>query len=421
MSLVPVTIVTGLPCSGKTSLIRQLIQHQNGERIVWIAMSFESTVTPTDVDLRVLSGEEQVVDIDNGELRCQVRGDLLRAVRTLQTQRAQGVLQFDRVIIETSGLAEPAPVVQTFFADEAICDQYRLDAVITVLNAEQAMEQLDAHHEAQDQVGFADRIVLTRNDTITAGASRALHGRLKRMNPRARLLSSDSHLVMAQQLLDIRDHYLLDAVITMVDAKHAMAQFDTHHEAQEQVGFADRILLTKTDLVSVDDVRSLEQRVKRMNPRAPVTAAHFGDTPIDQLLDVRGFNLNAILQIEPDFLTDADHEHDDDVTSFVFRAEQAFDAERLEDFLTDLLQGHGASLMRYKGVIDVAHHDRRVVLQGVHMLMGMDDGTAWAHEEQRHSRIVFIGKNMPKQLILQGLARCLVPAHTDAAKAQKAT
>jgi G3E family GTPase len=336
VSLIPVTILTGFLGSGKTTLLNRILREPHGQRIAVIENEFGEA--GIDNELLVQDAGEQIIEMNNGCICCTVRGDLVRILGELLAKRTAGTLHFDRVIIETTGLADPAPVAQTFFVDD-----------------------------------------------------------------------------------DISDHYLLDAVITMVDAKHAMAQFDAHHEAQEQVGFADRILLTKTDLVGVDDVRTLEQRVKRMNPRAPVAAAHFGDTPIDQLLDVRGFNLNAILQIEPDFLTDVDHEHDDDVTSFVFRAEQAFDAERLEDFLTDLLQGHGASLMRYKGVIDVAHHDRRVVLQGVHMLMGMDGGTAWAADEQRHSRIVFIGKNMPKQLILQGLERCLVAAHTGAAKAQKST
>jgi G3E family GTPase len=336
MSLIPVTILTGFLGSGKTTLLNRILRERHGQRIAVIENEFGEA--GIDNELLVQDTGEQIIEMNNGCICCTVRGDLVRILGELHAKRTAGTLHFDSVIIETTGLADPAPVAQTFFVDE-----------------------------------------------------------------------------------DIGDHYRLDAVVTMVDAKHAMAQFDAHHEAQEQVGFADRILMTKTDLVSVEELRALEQRVRRMNPRAPIAAAHFGITPIEQLLDVRGFNLNDVLQIEPDFLTNSDHEHDDEVTSFVFRAEQAFIAERLEEFLTAILQLYGANLMRYKGVIDVDHHDRRVVLQGVHMLMGMDSGSAWARDEHRNSRIVFIGKSMPKDLILQGLEQCLVSAKTAAAKVQEIT
>ncbi|HOX66916.1 MAG TPA: GTP-binding protein [Burkholderiaceae bacterium] len=336
MSLIPVTILTGFLGSGKTTLLNRILRERHGQRIAVIENEFGEA--GIDNELLVQDTGEQIIEMNNGCICCTVRGDLVRILGELHAKRTAGTLHFDSVIIETTGLADPAPVAQTFFVDE-----------------------------------------------------------------------------------DIGDHYRLDAVVTMVDAKHAMAQFDAHHEAQEQVGFADRILMTKTDLVSVEELRALEQRVRRMNPRAPIAAAHFGVTPIEQLLDVRGFNLNDVLQIEPDFLTNSDHEHDDEVTSFVFSAEQAFIAERLEDFLTAILQLYGANLMRYKGVIDVEHHDRRVVLQGVHMLMGMDSGSAWARDEHRNSRIVFIGKSMPKDLILQGLEQCLVSAKTAAAKVQEIT
>ncbi len=336
MSLIPVTILTGFLGSGKTTLLNRILRERHGQRIAVIENEFGEA--GIDNELLVQDTGEQIIEMNNGCICCTVRGDLVRILGELHAKRTAGTLHFDSVIIETTGLADPAPVAQTFFVDE-----------------------------------------------------------------------------------DIGDHYRLDAVVTMVDAKHAMAQFDAHHEAQEQVGFADRILMTKTDLVSVEELRALEQRVRRMNPRAPIAAAHFGITPIEQLLDVRGFNLNDVLQIEPDFLTNSDHEHDDEVTSFVFRAEQAFIAERLEEFLTAILQLYGANLMRYKGVIDVDHHDRRVVLQGVHMLMGMDSGSAWARDEHRNSRIVFIGKSMPKDLILQGLEQCLVSGKTAAAKVQEIT
>jgi len=325
MALVPVTILTGFLGSGKTTLLNRILKEQHGRRIAVIENEFGEA--GIDNELLVQEGDEQIVEMNNGCICCTVRGDLVRILGELHAKRSAGTLAFERVVIETTGLADPAPVAQTFFVDDEIARRYRLDAIVT-----------------------------------------------------------------------------------LVDAKHAMTQLDEHHEAQEQVGFADRILLSKTDLVSTDEVRALEQRVKRMNPRAPVRAAHFGQAPLDDLLDIRGFDLSAILEIEPAFLTDVEHEHDDDVTSFVFRAERPFDGPRLDDFFGGLLQVYGPQLMRYKGVIALAGDERRVVLQGVHMLMGTDRGAPWKPGEARASRIVFIGKGLPKDLIEQGLEQCVASA-----------
>jgi probable HAF family extracellular repeat protein len=201
--------------------------------------------------------------------------------------------------------------------------------------------------------------------------------------------------------------YLLDAIVTMVDAKHAPQQLDEHHEAQEQVGFADRILITKTDVVQPYDVAQLRQRLVKMNPRAKIAETHRGVAAIDDLLDIRGFNLNAILEIEPDFLTDVDHEHDDDVTSFVFREGRPLSLERVEDFLSGIVQVYGTKLMRYKGVLSIRNVEQRIVFQGVHMLMGSDIGSAWKPGEKRDSKMVFIGRDMPKDVLLDGLAQCV--------------
>ena len=332
MSLIPVTILTGFLGSGKTTLLNRILKEQHGQRLAVIENEFGEA--GIDNELLVQDRDEQIIEMNNGCICCTVRGDLVRILGELHDKREAGTLKFDRVIIETTGLADPAPVAQTFFVDE--------------------------------EIGM---------------------------------------------------RYLLDAIVTLVDAKHAMAQLDEHHEAQEQVGFADRILVSKTDLVSTDEVRALEQRLKRMNARAPIKAAHFGQAPIDELLDIRGFNLNAILEIEPDFLTDVTHEHDDDVTSFVFRAERPFDDEQLNDFFAGILQVYGTKLMRYKGVIAVAGMDCRVVLQGVHMLMGTDKGSAWKKGEARDSKIVFIGKGMPKDVILEGLQQCLASERKAASRA----
>jgi len=322
MSPIPVTILTGFLGSGKTTLLNRILKEHHGHRIAVIENEFGEA--GIDNELLVQDSGEQIVEMNNGCICCTVRGDLVRILGELHDKKQAGQLQFDRVIIETTGLADPAPVAQTFFVDE-----------------------------------------------------------------------------------DIAQHYRLDAIVTMVDAKHAPQQLDAHHEAQEQVGFADRILVTKTDLAAADEVAALRQRLVRMNPRARIGEARHGVAAVDDLLDIHGFDLNAILEIEPDFLTDVEHEHDDDVTSFVFREKRPLNLERVEDFLGAMLQVYGPKLMRYKGVLNVKGVDRRVVLQGVHMLMASDLGAAWKPGESRDSKLVFIGRDMPRELLLEGLAQCV--------------
>ncbi len=325
MNLIPVAILTGFLGSGKTTLLQRILKEQHGHRIAVIENEFGEA--GIDNELLVQDRDEQIIEMNNGCICCTVRGDLVRILGELAAKKDAGTLHFDRVVIETTGLADPAPVAQTFFVDD-----------------------------------------------------------------------------------EISQKYLLDAIVTMVDAVHADAQFDEHHEAQEQVAFADRILITKSDLASAEELKALRQRVVQMNPRAKIGEARNGVASIDDLLDIRGFNLNAILEIEPEFLTDVSHEHDDDVTSFVFRAEKPLDLDRTEDFLSGVIQVYGAKLMRYKGVLSVKGQDRRVVIQGVHMLMGSDLGAAWKPGEKRDSKMVFIGRDMPKDVLLAGLAQCVVGA-----------
>jgi G3E family GTPase len=253
-----------------------------------------------------------------------VRGDLIRILGSLKEKRDRGTLKFDRVVIETTGMADPGPVAQTFFTDE-----------------------------------------------------------------------------------EIGNYYLLDSIITLVDAKHAPKQLDEFHEAQEQVGFADKILLSKTDLTQEEETGRLVERLKRMNPRAPIRKVHFGNAPLEEVLDIRGFNLNAILQLDPQFLTDIQHEHHDEVESFVFRSDRPFDGQKLEQFLSGMIQVYGPDLLRYKGVLWMKGNPRRVVFQGVHMMMGGDLGKPWGKNEKKGSLMVFIGKKLPKDIFIAGMEQCL--------------
>jgi G3E family GTPase len=320
--LIPVTILTGFLGAGKTTLLNRILTERHGEKIAVIENEFGET--GVDNDILVKDKDEQIVEMNNGCLCCTVRGDLVRILGDLSKKKRQGKLKFDRVIIETTGLANPGPVAQTFFMDEGIHDQY-----------------------------------------------------------------------------------LLDAVVTVVDAKHADRTLDEHDEARRQVGFADRILLSKTDLVEDAKVESLVQRLRQMNPRAQQKRVHMGETDIKELIDIRGFNLNAALEVDPEFLTSDHHEHDDDVTSFVWKDPRPMQMEKIETFLSLMVQNYGEELLRYKGVLNIQGEPRRMIFQGVHMLMGGSPGKPWAAGETRESVMVFIGKGIPRRLFEEGLAYCV--------------
>jgi G3E family GTPase len=319
----PVTILTGFLGAGKTTLLNRILQERHGERIAVIENEFGEA--GVDNDILLTPGTEQIVEMNNGCICCTVRGDLVRILGELKERREAGSLNFDRVIIETTGLADPAPVAQTFFMDD-----------------------------------------------------------------------------------DISRGYALDAIVTIVDARHGDTQLDDNHEAQEQVGFADRLLLSKTDLADADTVARLKDRLARMNPRAPIGTVDFGRAPISELLDIGGFSLDAILEIEPAFLDDVDHEHDDSVQSFVFTSDTPLDQARLQAFFRDAMDSHARDLMRYKGIAAFPGFDHRVVFQGVHMIMGSDIGRRWADDEPRRSTLVFIGRNLPKDQWLERLSACKI-------------
>jgi G3E family GTPase len=343
--MIPTTILTGFLGAGKTTLLNRLLKEPHGYKIAVIENEFGAE--NIDNEILVQDSTEQIVEMNNGCICCTVRGDLISALSSLAIKRNAGELAFDRVVIETTGLANPGPVAQTFFMDE-----------------------------------------------------------------------------------EVSLHYMLDAILTIVDARHGMQQLDQREEAQRQVGFADRILLSKTDLCQPQEVEALVARLKRMNPRAPITSNELRGEPIAGLLDLRGFNMNDKLDIDPDFLKaeeqhhDHEHEHEhehehgecehhhhghtDDISAFVFRSQRPFDAARLDNFLGGLIQVFGPRMLRYKGILYMDGADRKVVFQGVHQTMGSDIGAPWLENEERGSKMVFIGVNLPQQTFLEGLEQCLV-------------
>ena len=353
--LIPATILTGFLGSGKTTLLKRVLTEAHGQKIAVIENEFgEENI---DNDILVSETQEQIIQLSNGCVCCTIREDLRTTLAELAAKRRKGELDFERVVIETTGLADPGPVAQTFFMDD-----------------------------------------------------------------------------------EIAETFLLDSILTLVDAKHAGDQLDTRQEARRQVGFADQIFLSKTDLVDAAAVDALSHRLKHMNPRAPQSKVHFGEVPIKDVFDLRGFNLNAKLEIDPDFLAADEHDHahehghdhghdhahdhhdhehgehcdhphhhhhDDDVKSFVFRSERPFNPAKLEDFLGAIVQVYGPKMLRYKGVLNMKGTDKKVIFQGVHQLMGSDLGPKWMPEEKKVSKMVFIGIDLPKDILMQGLEGCL--------------
>lgn len=376
MALIPVTILTGFLGSGKTTLLKRVLHESHGMKIAVIENEFgEENI---DTDILKTESKEQILQMSNGCICCTIREDLREALQLLAAKRRKGLVDFDRIVIETTGLADPGPVAQTFFMDD-----------------------------------------------------------------------------------EIAETYLIDSIITLVDAKHANQQLEDRQEARRQVGFADQMFLSKTDLVTDAEKDALIHRLKHMNPRAPIRAVHFGDVPLNEVFDLRGFNLNAKLDIDPDFLKEDEHDHehgdhshcdhehgkceheghdhghehkhdehcghdhhdhehgehcnhphhhhyDDDVKSFVYRAERAFDPAKLEDFLGAIVNIYGPKMLRYKGVLDMKGTTRKVIFQGVHQLMGSDLGPEWEEGEKRVSKMVFIGIDLPQDIFRQGLDQCLV-------------
>ena len=355
MSLIPATILTGFLGSGKTTLLKRVLAEAHGQKIAVIENEFgEENI---DSDILVSDTNEQIIQMSNGCICCTIREDLRATLRDLAEKKRKGELDFERVVIETTGLADPGPVAQTFFMDD-----------------------------------------------------------------------------------EIAESYLLDSILTLVDAKHAEQQLNDRQEARRQVGFADQIFISKTDLVSKEELDALMHRLKHMNPRAPQKAVHFGEVALSEVFDLRGFNLNAKLDIDPDFLKEDDHDHghdhdshdghdhapgescnhpshahggahhrhDDDVKSFVFKSDRPFDPAKLEDFLGAIVNIYGPRMLRYKGVLYMKGTDRKVIFQGVHQLMGSDLGPPWAEGEVRGSKMVFIGIDLPKDILLQGMEQSLV-------------
>ena len=333
---IPVTVLTGYLGAGKTTLLNRILSEPHGKKYAVIVNEFGEIGIDNDL---VVGADEEVFEMNNGCICCTVRGDLVRILDGLMRRKGK----FDAIIVETTGLADPAPVAQTFFIDENVGKKTRLDAVVTVADAKWLTERLK-------------------------------------------------------------------------DAP----------EAKNQIAFADVILLNKTDLVSRDELADVEARIRGINPYAQVHKTQHAQIALNEVLDRNAFDLDRILDIEPDFLESDDHDHhhdhdhghkhahgglkhyhDEDMQSISLNTDKPLNPDKFFPWVQELVQTEGPNILRCKGILSFKDDDRRFVFQGVHMILDGDHQRPWQDGEKRQSRAVFIGRNLPGKKITEGFESCV--------------
>jgi G3E family GTPase len=326
---IPVTVLTGFLGAGKTTLLNRILTRNHGRRIAVIENEFGEIGIDNEL---VVDADEEIFEMNNGCICCTVRGDLIRILGNLARRRDK----FDYVLVETTGLADPGPVAQTFFVDE-----------------------------------------------------------------------------------EVRAHFRLDGIVTVVDAKHAWIHLDDTRECQEQIAFADRILINKTDLATQGDLDRLERRMRSMNRVAQIARMQHGEFDVDQLLNLRAFDLGARLEVDPEFLATGgaeghdhahphSHVHDESVTSVGISESRPLDGQRINEWMSRTLREKGQDIFRMKGILNVQGSTRRFVFQGVHMQFEGKPDRLWKDDEERRSAIVFIGRNLDRQALTDGFRSCCV-------------
>jgi G3E family GTPase len=314
---IPVTVLTGYLGSGKTTLLNRILTETHGKRFAVIVNEFGEVGIDNDL---IVNAEEEVFEMNNGCICCTVRGDLIRILGGLM-RRSRA---FDGIVVETTGLADPAPVAQTFFVDE-----------------------------------------------------------------------------------DVRRKTKLDAIVTVADARHLLEEIERAPEAQEQLAFADVVLINKIDLVGEDELKTVEGRIRRINPYAKIHRTERCGIELGKVLERDAFSLDRILEVEPGFLTeDHDHEHDEKISSLCLVTERPMKPNRFMPWIQEVTQRFGTDILRMKGIVSIEDDDQRFVVQGVHMLIEGGSQRPWKAKEPRETRLVFIGRDLPKDLLRHGFEAC---------------
>ena len=342
----PVTVLTGYLGAGKTTLLNRILTEDHGRRYAVIVNEFGEIGIDNDL---IVGADEEVFEMNNGCVCCTVRGDLIRVVQGLMKRQTRGGGGFDGIVIETTGLADPGPVAQTFFVDEEVRAKAKLDSVTTVVDAKHILLRLSDSREAAEQIAFADQIVLNKTDLVSEGDLKLIEARLRRLNPLAPIHRAT------------RSDVPLDAIL-------GRGGFDL-----------DRILTLEPEF---------------LNP-AHGEPGHVHDDHCDDHDHDHGHEHHH-----------HDHEHDDDIKGVALTLDRPVDAQRITAWLNDLLARQGPDILRAKGILNVKGDDRRLVFQAVHMILEGDFQRDWKAGEDRTSRMVFIGRNLDEALLRVGFQSC---------------